>query len=602
MMAEERERLLLVGWEVGDWDFLHPLIDQGETPNLARIVNQGASGGLSCPPPFGSSSQWTTLATGKRAWQHQICLPYQGETGKGRMVGAGCRAARPLWDVLADQGRRALAIGWPTTHGGRGCATLVSYHYHIPTAPPGRAWPAAPAGTYSCESVAAQLDPLRVSPEQVTPDVLDSFAPDWRTIDQDRDPSLAQLRIVLAADFSYQAAAAHLLQAESWSFAAVRFPGLAQFCRLFARQHLLADDPTAKTNPVYRDTLPAMFRAADAMLGRLIEIAGPGTAVVLAAPCGVNPRPGPEPDAWKRPVGVFAAAGPGFAEDALLHGMNSLDVAPTVLDWFGLPVGQDMEGRVRVDCLTAPSKVARVATWETEDSSAAAIPQRESLSQTDRWGYDWNTVESLLDAGRYVDALPLLESLFQAVPENPLFSQTLFQTQLSQGMIDQAEQTLEVLVDSLPPSAAPLPRAELALARGDKPLVRQCLDELLKNPPRSSEVWRRIGLLLHAMREWNKLEGVARAVLNQNEQDEIAWLGLAEAKLRKRDFPTAEAAAKRAIGLRFFLPDAHLVLARALAGQGKHLAAVQAGQRLIEIDPGNTVAQKYVDLLIGQAT
>ena len=38
------ERLVLVGWEVADWDVLHPLIDRGELPTLRRLIDAGSSG------------------------------------------------------------------------------------------------------------------------------------------------------------------------------------------------------------------------------------------------------------------------------------------------------------------------------------------------------------------------------------------------------------------------------------------------------------------------------------------------------------------------------------------------------------------------------
>ena len=34
---------------------------------------------------------------------------------------------------------------------------------------------------------------------------------------------------------------------------------------------------------------------------------------------------------WHRPQGIFAAMGPGFQQDSLIHGARLLDVAPTVL-------------------------------------------------------------------------------------------------------------------------------------------------------------------------------------------------------------------------------------------------------------------------------
>jgi predicted AlkP superfamily phosphohydrolase/phosphomutase len=47
-----------------------------------------------------------------------------------------------------------------------------------------------------------------------------------------------------------------------------------------------------------------------------------------------------------RMAGIFAAAGEGVKENAVIHGARIIDIAPTVLHLLGLPVPRDMDGRV----------------------------------------------------------------------------------------------------------------------------------------------------------------------------------------------------------------------------------------------------------------
>jgi len=593
-------RVLLVGWELAGWGVLNPLMDQGKLPNLKNLVESGISGGLSSPPPSFLPSQWTTIATGKRAWQHQICLPFQANDTGVEPVKAESRSARAVWEILSDQGRRSLAVGWPATHGGAFPGVSVSDRFPIPTAPPGAPWPPAPAGTYHPAHLAAQLDPLRVSPEEIDAGTLAHYIPEWGQVDQTRDPVLSLLRLLLALDFSYQAAITKLMASEAWSFAAVRFPAILGICRLFARHHLFAETPAAKPVTIFHEVLPSAYRLLDAMLGRLIKLAGPDAAIMLAAPNEISARSveafAGNDHSWMHPAGIFVATGPGCQRDTLLHGASGLDIAPTILRWFGLPSGDDMEGRVLAGCASATDGIPNGKTWDATnpDNLARVAALRQSLRPTDGWDFDWNRAQSLLDAGRTNAALPLLATLFQEFPENPSFCQALFQAQLALGLIDEAEQTLEVGLESLPPAAAHLPQAELALARGQRDCARQHVLELLKAPAHSLAAWRRIGLLLVALREWDQLEACARTVLKQNENDEIAWLGLAEASLRRRDFDTAVAAAKRAMAIRFALADAHLVYARALAGKGMHLAAIEAIERLLSVDPDNEFAKAHL--------
>ena len=41
-------------------------------------------------------------------------------------------------------------------------------------------------------------------------------------------------------------------------------------------------------------------------------------------------------------------AGPASDRGELLHGASVLDIAPTILSLYGLPVGEDMDGKVLV--------------------------------------------------------------------------------------------------------------------------------------------------------------------------------------------------------------------------------------------------------------
>jgi predicted AlkP superfamily phosphohydrolase/phosphomutase len=64
-----------------------------------------------------------------------------------------------------------------------------------------------------------------------------------------------------------------------------------------------------------------------------------------------------EPTGTHRPEGVFIAAGPGVRRGARLSQLSILDVAPVLLDALGLPIPEDLEGRVPKE-LYEPSRMA----------------------------------------------------------------------------------------------------------------------------------------------------------------------------------------------------------------------------------------------------
>ena len=606
-------RLLLVGWDAADWRILHPLIDAGEMPALRHIVETGASGQLLGTQPLVPVAQWTTIATGKRPWQHRVCHPIEriNSANQAVPVTAARRRSRALWQMLAQTGKRSLVVGWPATHGERAeNAVIVSDRFAQPTAGPGiKPWPPAVAGTYWPEEIGGRLDGWRMSPEDVQADLISIYVPEWKKINQKRDRRLGQLRVFLATDISHQAAIVTLLSGGQWDLAAVHFPALGAISQLFLPYHGLRPNwvPEAEFG-LYQNVIRGACLLLDQMLGNLIRAAGNGASVMVVSAHGVSRHASPRTnvggggaDAWKSPHGIFAAHGPEWAGDALVVGATVLDVAPTLLTWFGLPIGDDMEGRVLLEGFVKAPEVTRVTSWElaqTVASSATAedpgSPDNPKAAAMLRRESDWNLAQSYLDAARCEEALPVLEGLFRGFPERLELGHALFQCQLTLRKFPEAAETLEVVLEGLPAGIwSILPRAELFVARREFKEARSLVQQAWELHPAHPDALRRLGLLLLRLRDWNALADLASQALKLDDNDALAWLGLAEAQLRKRFAPEAEEAARRAIGLNFYLSDAHFVLARALIAQGKWQQARDTMQTLLRLQPNNRAATTY---------
>jgi len=603
-------RLLLIGWEAADWRLLNPLLDSGQLPALDHLVEPGIVGDLLACQPLNAAAQWTSIITGKRPWQHGVTQASEMDANGEHLlpISRVHRRTAALWEMLAQRGRRSIIVGWPATHGSQADnVSLVSNRYSEPTAPPGvKPWPPARAGTYWPEGLRNRLDPLRVSPEDIGVEVIERYLPNWRKIDQNRDRRIGQLRVLLTLDFSNHAAITHLIRNQEWDFAAVRFPALGHIARLFLPfHHPRRDWISPRDFESYQDVIRVECQVLDQALAALRQAAGPEAAVMVVSAHGtrvpdVPPAgfPQGEEQGWKSPYGLIAASGPGFACDSLVQGASVLDVTPTLLTWFGLPFGDDMEGRVLLEGLVPLPEIQRLPTWEgatavAPDAPALATGSTPAAKKL-RLQAEWNWVQSCLEAGRFLEALPHLEVLFQAFPERPDYCHALFQCQLNLGRLAQAQTTLGVLVETVPAGLAALvPQAELAIAKRDLRQARMLVAEARRANLAHPVLARRLGLLLLRLREWDALADLARTALARDENDPIAWLGLAEANLRRQKPAEAEAHARRAIQLKYFLPEAHFVLTRALVAQSKWNEAREAMGSLRKLQPQDQTAAGY---------
>jgi predicted AlkP superfamily phosphohydrolase/phosphomutase len=111
-------RLFIFGIDGGTLDVVRPLIARGLLPNLARVIETGASGELGSTFPPMTFPAFTTFMTGKNPGGHGVFDFFERIPGRYgvRFVNARSRRSRTLWRMLSEGGRRVAVIGFPVTY------------------------------------------------------------------------------------------------------------------------------------------------------------------------------------------------------------------------------------------------------------------------------------------------------------------------------------------------------------------------------------------------------------------------------------------------------------------------------------------------------
>src|SRR5262249_6493783 len=101
-------------------------------------------------------------------------------------------------------------------------------------------------------------------------------------------------------------------------------------------------------------TVDEYYRHADELVGRLVEALKPKVVIVCSDHGFRTGENRPNTDSrigygqaadWHRKYGILIVEGDPFVRGTVLDEASVLDVAPTVLALYGLPVGEDMDGR-----------------------------------------------------------------------------------------------------------------------------------------------------------------------------------------------------------------------------------------------------------------
>lgn len=663
------KKVLLIGWDAADWKIINPLLDQGLMPTLEDLVNHGVIGNLATLHPVLSPMLWNSIATGMRPDKHGILgfIEPDPQTGRVRPVTSTSRKVKAIWNILTQRGYKTHVVGWFAGHPAEpinGISVSDLYPYAVAPLEPARpekAWPLPPGAVYP-ESLRETFAQLRMHPAEVTEAAILPVIPRAAEIDQEKDKRLESYAKVLSENCSIHNAATWILQNQPWDFMAVYYNAIDHFCHGFMHFH----PPRMEGIPedqfeIYKDVVNGAYRFHDMMLQTLLELAGPETTVILVSDHGfhsdhLRPRGIPiepaGPAVQHRNFGIVAISGAHIKQDERIYGATLLDVTPTILTLFGLPVGADMDGRVLVQAFEEPPEINRIPSWEQEAGdcgmhpedlrvdpvAAQAVLQRfVALGYVEAPGEDqakaaemavreqhYNLARAFIDGRRYRDALPLLKELVKKWPDDVRFSQYLAQCYLAMRRRAEAKAILEQLISN-PPRPAARDDAEVpksgSEARGEVPKPRPWADLLMgiiqfeegnmdgalasllqaeRSDPRLPDLHLRIGDVYLRQKRVDDAERAFQRALEIDGDSPAAHLGLAIVHLRKRRNEQAAGQALHAVGLQHFLPKGHFYLGVALARLGHRERAALAFETSLTMLPGLMAAHRWLATLYRQ--
>ena len=616
-----KKRLLLVGWDSADWKLINPLMDAGAMPTLEKLVNSGTSGNLTTLEPQLSPMLWTSIATGKMAYHHGVpgFTEVDPQSGAIVPVSAATRKCTTVWEMLAEKGLKSHIVSWFATQGEQNIpGKMVSNMYcHVPNVPQDSdpdSWPPPPPGTYWPEELAELLNEDRVSLHDIDPDyVLRLFVPNGHQVDQSKDQRLSALAKRLSEAFSAHNAAVRLMEIDpEWDFFAVYYRTIDEICHQFMHYHPPKMDGIPEEDfEMYKEVVNGAYRMHDLMLKRLLELAGPDTSVMLVSDHGfhsdhLRPKFTPRVPAgitvWHRPQGVFVASGESFCKDELVFGARLLDITPTILHYFGLPIGQDMEGRVLEDVFREKRNVETIPTWEPAVGTQrprAKLDEQENRALLDQFvalGYideipednsvaiaetnrenDWNMARAYMYAQKYEQALPLLERCLHAQPFRPDYAQMLANCQLQLNMLEEADQTIDRARDHFGRTEnADLIKASIAIEREDFATALELLEGVKDKLPQEVQIQLFMARCYAALRRWDEGLAAVDRVLSADPDNPQAFLVRTRIELHQNKALDAVDSALAAIGLQYGNPIGHYLLGASLLQLNKLREAEKA--------------------------
>jgi hypothetical protein len=379
-------------------DFIALNAAGGRFPNFGSLLDGGAVMHLATLRPTQPAPVWTAVATGKLPYNTSVysearyvvpgsdqpldllpdfCFAHAlvrlGLIEKEGRASDAVRA-RPIWELLSGYGVTAGVIDWPLTYPAhRVNGYLISDEFLHRDAASVIASIGEPPLAYPPDAA----EEARVARQNAAPGpAAIAFAaqppPGMRPREGQVTPGNA-----LAADVAADQIAASFADLRPVQFTAIRYPGVDAVGHYYLRYALprAFGDVSDEERLRHGRVLEQYYTYLDGIVGRAMATLGSDDLLLVVSGFGMEPLslgkrllerligdPQLSGSHERAPDGFLLAYGRQVAKGNFLRA-SVVDIAPTVLYYFGLPIARDLDGFARTDIFTRSFTEERPITF-----------------------------------------------------------------------------------------------------------------------------------------------------------------------------------------------------------------------------------------------
>jgi predicted AlkP superfamily phosphohydrolase/phosphomutase len=383
--TEPPRKVIVVGIDAADWGVMKHLLDAGKLPHFSRLMVEGATGRMETFIPLRKSPiLWTSIATSKLPDEHGIGgYVKTADTGEMIPYTGNVRRVKAIWNVLSEHDMTVAIVGWMVTWpaeevNGYMVTDYIQYETSKRIELEHQTYP---------EDLFEEIDGFRLNKADVSDDLVAGLFP----VDAPLDRGIAgwhkdYVKMIYATDETFRRIALHL-EEKDVSFLAVYFNGIDSMCHNFWDQRSKPGHPLSSVIDNY-------YIWMDGVLGQFMDLVDDETLLVVCSDHGFyGPRRAKDGGTllgvyMHGKYGIIGLMGRGVRKGSQIIDAGILDVTPTILYAFGLPVARDMHGRVLTEGFRTEYLKSRpvrfIPTYESGERDAGeplASPVDEKIKE-----------------------------------------------------------------------------------------------------------------------------------------------------------------------------------------------------------------------------
>jgi predicted AlkP superfamily phosphohydrolase/phosphomutase len=377
--TESRPHVIVIGVNGMEWDIIRPLLLKGELHNFAGVIQRGVYGKMRTLSAPNCPKVYSSIATSTPPEENGIT----GFVVAGKTASTDMLKREPLWSILSKHGATVGMANVPATFPvmplngymisgmltrGKGCEDGIL-----------------------CSPKLSEVNGREaVYPPSMVAELEMNVGDFW--IDCSRMPTAEELRGKEAEaidQWLQQVSQVRAQQAKLFDYLLSHhrtdFTMLVQSCEDRVGHWLYPIQPynagyDSTLHSVRVDAFPDQYRAFDQVLGKILQYVDRNTYLFIISDHGIKPlrefeegrrlyhsahdHGGNTPIIAKHDFedgddvpGIFIAIGPSIKRDVRLMGstVSVFDIAPTILNLYGIPQPTQMKGRVLSEIFEDPS-------------------------------------------------------------------------------------------------------------------------------------------------------------------------------------------------------------------------------------------------------
>lgn len=401
-------RITLLGMDGADLDLIDGLIAEGRLPAFKRLMAEGVAGPMETISPH-SPVVWTAMATGLPEARHGVssytttwltgtgvAVPRARVDFLGRWLDRGLhlttegavssndRRVKAAWEILSQLQLPSLIVNWWATFPAETIDGIMVSNHLVP-------WTGFQRDVLAHHlSVPGLVAPASLAPQLVG--MLQPYVAEHHLEDVERNAfTVAGYQYYKARDdlvfqvfddlrtpdFALATVYAQGIDTASHAFTSANFGKNVNKRR---RPRLKA----AEADRLYADLVEGAYERMDVRLGAYLDQRGEGECLIVVSDHGWAYD---GTSHWEHPDGIFMAVGGPFQEGARIRA-HVYDVLPTMAHLLGLPISEELPGRVLVDALHAGWLAAHppafVPTYGARGAPISVVPPAEDDAHMER--------------------------------------------------------------------------------------------------------------------------------------------------------------------------------------------------------------------------